>query len=268
VLSASGRAQAAIAIGTSGWSYRHWRGRLYPRGLPASDWLPFYAERFDTVEINATFYRLPTEVAVHRWREAVPRGFTFSVKGSRLITHARRLEHADRAVDTFFGRMSHLGDRLGCVLWQLPPGFVPELDVLDRFLASVPDRVRHAVEFRRIGDPAPELLSVLAEHGASYVCTSSLSASTGRASTTDFVYVRFHGLSGGFGHSYTAAELRPWARFLRTARDEGRSALVYFNNDAEGHAPEDADKLRTQLLLAGGSQTRSRRPDTSSSPAQ
>ncbi len=184
---------------------------------------------------------------MRRWRDAVPRGFTFSVKGSRLITHARRLEHADRALDTFFSRVSLLGNCLGCVLWQLPPGFVPDLGVLDRFLASVPDQVRHAVEFRRIGDPAPELLSVLAEHGASYVCTSSLSAPDDRASTTDLVYVRFHGLSGGFGHSYTVAELRPWARFLRTARDEGRSALVYFNNDAEGHAPDDAERLRALL---------------------
>jgi uncharacterized protein YecE (DUF72 family) len=241
------RASGAQAVGTSGWSYRHWRERFYPRGLPASEWLPFYAERFDTVEINATFYRLPTEVAVQRWRDAVPRGFTFSVKGSRLITHARRLEHADRALDAFFSRVSVLGDRLGCVLWQLPPGFVPDLGVLDRFLASVPDEFRHAVELRRIGDPAPELLSVLADHRASYVCTSSLSAPADRASTTDLVYVRFHGLSGGFGHSYTAAELRPWARFLRTARDDGRSALAYFNNDAEGHAPEDAEKLRALL---------------------
>jgi uncharacterized protein YecE (DUF72 family) len=236
-----------VAIGTSGWSYRHWRDRFYPRDLPASRWLPFYAERFDTVEINATFYRLPTEAAVRRWRNAAPPGFTFSVKGSRLITHARRLQNADRGLATFFERVSLLGDRLGCVLWQLPPGFVPELDVLDRFLASVPGDVRHAVELRRVDEPAPELLSLLEEHGASYVCTSSSAAPADRRVTSDLVYVRFHGLSGGFAHSYTAAELRPWASFLRKACEEGRSVLVYFNNDADGRAPEDAVKLSALL---------------------
>jgi uncharacterized protein YecE (DUF72 family) len=245
--SPSRRASAAIEIGTSGWSYRHWRERFYPRGLPASDWLPFYAERFGTVEINATFYRLPTEAAVRRWRDAVSPGFVFAVKGSRLITHARRLENAESALDTFFERVSLLDDRLGCVLWQLPPEFVPDPGVLDRFLASVPHRVRHAVEFRRVGEPAPELLSVLAEHGASYVCTSSLADPADRAVTSDLVYIRFHGLSRGFAHSYTDAELRPWARFVRKARDEGRSALVYFNNDGEGRATEDAAKLNALL---------------------
>jgi uncharacterized protein YecE (DUF72 family) len=236
-----------IAIGTSGWSYRHWRERFYPRDVPASRWLSFYAERFDTVEINATFYRLPTEAAVRRWRDAVPTHFTFSVKGSRLITHARRLQNAERALATFFERISLLGDRLGCVLWQLPPGFVPELDVLDRFLAFVPGDVRHAVELRRAGEPAPELLSLLEKHGASYVCTSSSAAPADCRLTTDLVYVRFHGLAGGFAHSHTAEELRPWARFLRKARGEGRSALVYFNNDGEGRAPEDATKLSALL---------------------
>ena len=236
-----------IAIGTSGWSYRHWRERFYPRDLPTSRWFSFYAQRFDTVEINATFYRLPTEAAVRRWREAAPPGFTFSVKGSRLITHARRLQSAERALATFFERISLLGDRLGCVLWQLPPAFVPELDVLDRFLASVPGDVRHAVELRRVGEPAPELLRILEEHGASYVCTSSSATPADRRVTSDLVYVRFHGLSGGFAHSYPAEELRPWARFLRKARGEGRSALVYFNNDGEGRAPEDAAKLSALL---------------------
>jgi uncharacterized protein YecE (DUF72 family) len=234
-----------IAIGTSGWSYRHWRERFYPSGLPASRWLPYYAEHFDTVEINATFYRLPSEHAVRRWRAAVPSGFSFAVKGSRLITHARRLQHADEAVARFVERISPLGESLGCILWQLPPGFVPELEVLDRFLHSVPSEARQAVELRRVGAPDPALLSLLADHSASYVCTSSPDAPGGCPVTSDLVYVRFHGLSGGYAHAYTVAELRPWACFLAEARSQGRSALVYFNNDAEGHAPEDAAKLRT-----------------------
>jgi uncharacterized protein YecE (DUF72 family) len=237
------RSAPTIAIGTSGWSYRHWRERFYPRDLASSRWLEYYAERFDTVEINATFYRLPTEQAVRRWRDAVPSGFSFAVKGSRLITHARRLQHAEAAVARFVERLSLLGERLGCILWQLPPGFVPDVDVLDRFLGSLPIDARQAVEFRKAGAPDPAILAVLADHAASYVCTSPREAPEECPITSDLVYLRFHGLSGGYAHSYTETELRPWARLLRASRDRGCSALVYFNNDAEAHAPEDATKL-------------------------
>jgi uncharacterized protein YecE (DUF72 family) len=233
-----------IRIGTSGWAYPHWRNRFYPSGLPATRWLSAYAERFDTVEINGTFYRLPSEQTVCRWRDAVPAGFRFAVKASRLITHARRLQGADEAISRFMERVLLLGERLACILWQLPPGFVPEPELLDGFLGALGDDARHAVELRHAGAPSSAVLRVLEHHGVSYVCTSSADAPESRAVTSDLVYVRFHGLSGGFSHHYTRRELMPWARFLADTVAGDRTALVYFNNDGEAHAPRDAATLR------------------------
>ena len=238
------RSDEPVAIGTSGWSYRHWRGRFYPDGLGASRWLAYYAERFATVEVNASFYRLPSENALRTWLETVPPGFRFALKGSRLITHARRLANAERAVETFLARAALLGERLACVLWQLPSDLPPDLERLDRFLGSLPPRPASAVELR---DPAwldEGVLDVLERHGAAYACISSRSFPALRVATAPLVYVRFHGLAGGYAHDYTSRELRPWADFLAQAAREGRTALVYFNNDGEARAPENAARLR------------------------
>jgi uncharacterized protein YecE (DUF72 family) len=142
------QAMGGILIGTSGWSYEHWAGDFYPPGLPARERLAYYVSRFPTVEINATFYRLPSESMVRSWRERVPPGFVFAVKGSRFITHIRRLEGVDEALDLFLSRVGLLGDGLAVVLWQLPPSLTLDVALLDRFLAALPEGVRHAVEFR------------------------------------------------------------------------------------------------------------------------
>jgi uncharacterized protein YecE (DUF72 family) len=244
---ANGAAGGAVAVGTSGWSYRHWRGRFYPEGLGPSRWLAYYAERFSTVEINASFYRLPSEQALRRWADTVPPGFRFALKGSRLITHTRRLANAERAVETFLARASLLGDRLACVLWQLPPTMPPDLERLDRFLASLPPRPAAAVELRNPAWLDAGVLEVLERHGAAYTCVSSRHFPALRAVTAPLVYVRFHGLTGGYAHDYSARQLRPWADFLSDAAADGRSALVYFNNDGEARAPANAERLRRQV---------------------
>jgi len=239
-----------IRVGTSGWSYDHWAGVFYPDRLPAARRLEFYGSRFDTVEIDATFYRLPSEHAVASWRDTVPDGFVFAVKGSRLITHFRRLADVDDALATFLDRMSVLGDKLGVVLWQLPPDLTADTALLARFLERLPaGRVRHAVEFRHESWLAEETFAVLREYGAAHVHVSSDAMPECLTPTADFVYARFHGTSGYHG-AYDHPALEPWAGFLREQSDRGRDCYAYFNNDAEGHAPADAARL-VDILGAG-----------------
>lgn len=243
-----------IRVGTSGWSYDHWAGVFYPDRLPAARRLEFYASRFDTVEIDATFYRLPSEHAVASWRDAVPDGFVFAVKGSRLITHFRRLADVDDALATFLGRMSVLGEKLDVVLWQLPPNLPADTVLLARFLKRLPTgRVRHAVEFRHESWLAEETFAVLREYGAAHVHVSSDAMPESLTPTADFVYARFHGISSCHG-AYDSPALEPWAGFLRGQADSGRDCYAYFNNDAAGHAPADAARL-IGMLGVGATRT-------------
>lgn len=232
-----------IRVGTSGWSYRHWAGVFYPERLAAAGWLGFYGSRFDTVEIDATFYRLPSERAVSSWRDGVPDGFAFAVKGSRLITHSRRLVDVDEARSAFLARVAGLGEKLAVVLWQLPPDLRVDTARLARFLDGLPaGRVRHAVEFRNASWLVGETFDVLREHAAAQVHVSSDAMPRDLTPTADLVYVRFHGTVSGSG-AYDRASLEPWAGFLREQAETGRDCYAYFNNDAEGRAPEDAARL-------------------------
>jgi uncharacterized protein YecE (DUF72 family) len=240
------RAIGGSLIGTSGWSYEHWAGDFYPPGLPARERLAYYASRFPTVEINATFYRLPSESMVRSWRERVPPGFAFAVKGSRFITHVRRLEGVDEALALFASRISVLGDALAVILWQLPPSLALDAPLLDRFLAGLPGGVPHAVEFRHRSWLDEEAFAVLRSRGAAHIHVSSDRMPMDLTTTADFVYVRFHGLTA-FGAAYPRESLAPWTRFLEEQRAAGRDAYVYFNNDIGGHAPRDAARLAELL---------------------
>jgi uncharacterized protein YecE (DUF72 family) len=235
----------ALRVGTSGYQYRHWRGVLYPPGLAVRAWLARYAATFDTVELNATFYRLPTAEAAERWRREVPPGFLFAVKGSRYLTHLKRLREAGEGLRRFFDPVARLGPTLGPVLWQLPPQLRPDLDRLDRFLARLPPG-RHAFEFRDPAWYAEETCAVLDRHGAAFCEHDRVERRPPRA-TGRFRYVRFHGTTGRYHGRYGPAALRPWAEDLldwaRTARD----AFVYFNNDVGGAAVRDALDLLAAL---------------------
>jgi uncharacterized protein YecE (DUF72 family) len=243
-----------IRVGTSGWSYDHWAGVFYPHRLPATRRLGFYGSCFDTVEIDATFYRLPSEHAVASWRDAVPDGFAFAVKGSRLVTHFLRLSDVDEAIATFLGRMSLLGERLDVVLWQLPPNLPADTALLERFLERLPaGRVRHAVEFRNESWLTAETFAVLRGFGAAHVHVSSDVMPVDMTPTADFVYARFHGTSSHHG-AYDSSALEPWAGFLRGQADSGRDCYAYFNNDAGGHALADAARL-VDMLGVGATRT-------------
>jgi uncharacterized protein YecE (DUF72 family) len=235
----------AIRVGTSGYQYRHWRGVLYPRGVPVSSWLAHYASYFDTVELNATFYRLPTESAADRWRASVPLGFLFAVKGSRYLTHLKRLREAGEGLDRFFAPVSRLGPTLGPVLWQLPPQFAPDLGRLEQFLAALPPG-RHALEFRDPGWYADASCDVLDRYGAAFCEHDRVERRPPRV-TGGFRYVRFHGTTGQYHGRYGPKALRPWAEDLLDWARSGRDAFVYFNNDLGGAAVHDALDLLAAL---------------------
>jgi uncharacterized protein YecE (DUF72 family) len=238
---------ARIRIGTSGWSYDHWSGIFYPEHMPPAGRLAYYAGVFGTVEIDATFYRLPSEHTVRTWRETVPEGFAFAAKGSRFVTHVRKLAGAGEAAGLFLQRMALLGDALEVVLWQLPPTLKGDPALLDAFLGELPQRpVRHAVEFRHESWLVQDTFDVLRRHGAAHVNVSSDAMPENLAVTSDFVFVRFHGTESYHGE-YARPALEPWGRFLSEQHSLGRDVYAYFNNDFEGHAPRDAARLIAML---------------------
>jgi uncharacterized protein YecE (DUF72 family) len=238
---------AMIRIGTSGWNYKHWRYIFYPHGLPESRWLEFYGEHLGTVEINYSFYQLPTTAAFKNWRAQTPEGFCFAVKGSRYITHLKRLADPKEHVELFFSRAGELGAKLGPVLWQLPPRFKCNLDRLDAFLQALPQHTRHAFEFRDPSWHNDAVYALLSRHDAA-LC---LANSEGRdrpakpITTASWVYQRFHfGLDGG---NYTEGQLQHLASVIAGFREHDLDVYAYFNNDGGGYAIRNAQRLRALL---------------------
>ncbi len=233
-----------LRVGCSGWNYPHWRGRFYPEGLPERRWLEFYAERFDTVEVNATFYRLPTRSAVARWAEQTPDGFRFAVKASRYLTHLKRLRDIGPGVSRFLERIEPLADagKLGPFLWQLPPSMKRDDERLVEALRRLPPG-EHAFEFRHETWFAPDVLSLLREHGAALaVGDDKRRPPQPLEATARFAYVRFHYGRRGRNGNYSHAELADWAGRLRSLLVE--RVYAYFNNDWDGFAPRNALELR------------------------
>lgn len=234
---------ARIRIGTSGYDYPHFRGVLYPPKLPRARWLGFYARVFPAVELNATFYRLPVEGSAARWQAEVPAGFRFAVKGSRFLTHMKRLLDTGPGVKRFFSAIEPLTPKLGPVLWQLPPRMKPDLPRLRRFLRALPPELQHVVEFR---DPAwylPEVCELLDELGVAF-CEHDLVDADPPRLTGPIRYLRFHGVTAPYQGRYGPRRLREVAASLRASR---RPAWVFFNNDTGGHAVRDALELSEQL---------------------
>lgn len=236
-----GTSRGRIRVGTSGWSYDHWRDVFYPPKTPSAKRLAYYATRLSTVEINASFYRTPSAHAVTVWKETAPAGFAYAVKGSRYITHFHKLDDVEDSLALFFDRIGGLGDTLEVVLWQLPEQLHIDVERLSGFLGQLPQRVRHAVEFRHESWLTPEVFETLRSHNVANVQIDSVQMPRNLTVTADFVYVRFHGSS--YHGEYTAPLLKPWTKFLAENAAEGRGGYVYFNNDAGGHAPVDAERL-------------------------
>jgi len=216
--------------------------------VPAADWLSFYARHFSSVEVNATFYRLPSPETLDAWRSAVPPDFRFAVKASRYITHLKKLKDPRSSIATFFERIDRLGDRLGPILFQLPPRWRVNVERLALFLDALPAGHRYAFEFRDRSWWDPAVTDLLAAHGAAF-CVFDLDGQTSPfLETADFVYLRWHGADGPYRGGYSDAQLGALTRRFRKWLDEGRDVYAYFDNDAEAQAPRDADRL--QALLA------------------
>ena len=235
---------ARLRIGASGWAYRHWKGDFYPQGLKAREEFAWYAGQFDTVEINAAFYRMPSPEAVAAWRGRAPGDFLFAWKASRYITHMKRLKDAAEPLELLFGRARGLGPHLGPMLFQLPPMMRPNLERLAAFVAQLPRDLRCALEFRDPGWYAPAVFDLLAAHDCALVISDHHHAPAPWAATASFAYVRGHGPGGAYRGDYGEATLRGWAAQSEAWLEEGRDVYVYFDNDIGGAAPRDAHLLK------------------------
>jgi uncharacterized protein YecE (DUF72 family) len=241
-----------LLIGTSGYAYPHWRRRFYPADLPAREWLPFYARRFPSVELNNPFYRLPGKRAFRAWRAAVPADFVFAVKASRYLTHLKRLRAPTPPLDRLLRRLRPLGPTLGPVLFQLPPQFHADVPRLRRFL-DVLGRQQHlpglraALEVRHASWLDPEVLDLLCKARVALCLHDSRPQTVSGPVTADFVYLRRHGTSAGYRGSYSRTSLAADARRIRRWRRDGLDVYVYFNNDGGGAAVRDAWRLATLL---------------------
>jgi uncharacterized protein YecE (DUF72 family) len=231
-----------LRIGTSGWHYPHWRGSFYPAGLPPSQWLSHYARHFDTVEINRSFYRLPTPRAVQDWIAATPPDFVFAVKGSRFITHMKKLKDPQTSTAAFIPVVEALGGRRGPVLFQLPPGWRCNLTRLAEFLEAWPAAIPCAFEFRDPSWHCPEVYGLLGRYNAAFCIFDIGGFRAPPEVTADFAYLRLHGPGAAYSGRYGAA-LEEWAELIRGWRGL-RAVYVYFDNDQAGYAVGDALDLK------------------------
>jgi uncharacterized protein YecE (DUF72 family) len=246
-MSAHGR----FRIGTSGWIYRHWRGVFYPPKRPVHRWFAFYNEHFDTVEINNTFYRLPSEDAFDEWERQAGPGFLYAVKASRFLTHMKKLKDPADSLERILGRSRRLGPHLGPVLYQLPPNWHCNPERLRHFLELLPLDLQHVFEFR---DPTwyrEEVRGLLTAAGVGFCQHDLRGASSPDWVTGPLVYVRFHGPTEvAYAGSYPKAVLRRWARRIDEYLRSGLDVYVYFNNDHNGYAITNAQELRSLMGAA------------------
>ena len=236
-------------IGTSGWSYDHWEGVLYPPGTPARDRLDHYVRRFDTVEVNSTFYHWPPDATFAGWRRRLPPGFRMTVKAPRGLSHGARLYAPERWVHRIACSLTHLGPTLGLLLVQLPPDLPYDHARLTYFLEHRPLWIQTAIELRHPGWEREDVFDLLTAHGAAYCVMSGAGLPCILRATAPFVYVRLHGPDRHhlYAGSYPDDDLRGWADRVREWEGQGREVYAYFNNDGEGHAVRNAATLRRFL---------------------
>jgi uncharacterized protein YecE (DUF72 family) len=239
-MSDTGRSRdCELRIGTSGWHYKHWLGPFYPADLPVSEMLNFYQQHFDTVEVNNTFYHLPLESTFENWHRKTPPGFCFAVKASRYLTHMKRLKDPEPGLQKFLPRAELLGNKLGPILFQLPPRWPYDADRLRIFLEALPRQRRYSVEFRDRSWHVPRIYDLLARHQVAFCIYNSEAFRSPMVLTADFTYVRFHGPG-----NYRPAVLEMWRDQIFKWETELKRIYVYFNNDQAGFAVENALQLR------------------------
>ena len=244
-----------IFIGTSGWNYRHWANDVfYPSGLKQAEWFPYYCQTFDTVEINNTFYKLPSRDVFERWGEETPKGFSFAIKASRYITHVKKLKDPEASVVNFLENAKGLGEKLGVVLFQLPGGWKFNGERLEAFFRFVREQeiipgLRAALEIRNPTWQCDECFDILRKYGVALVLADWSELQISGPLTGDFVFVRRHGPESRYASSYTEKQLKEEAERVKEWSRNGNDVFVYFNNDAEGDAVKNA--LRLKELVGG-----------------
>ncbi|MBI3978142.1 MAG: DUF72 domain-containing protein [Chloroflexi bacterium] len=238
----------SVWVGTSGWVYPHWRGVFYPPGLSQTQYLRHYAERFSTVEVNYSFYRLPPRERFASWRAETPPGFCFAAKASRYLTHMKKLKDCERPLARFLEAAGGLQEKLGPILFQFPANWHADLDRLRAFLALLPAGYRYAFEFRHPSWLSAEVFGALAAFGCALCIPDAPGMPQAIQLTADFAYVRMH--HGTFGVSYGDDELAIWAERVHVFQRESADVYVYFNNDPGGAAVADAQRL---IALVGKS---------------
>lgn len=235
-----------IYVGTSGWTYDDWSGPFYPEEVKGAERLSFYAKKFDTVEVNATFYRNPAPTAIKAWNRRLGPAFHLVVKGSRAVTHLKKIAGCEEPLKAFLVRALQL-QRLRVILWQLPPSLHKDVERLERFLSTLPHKVRHAVEFRHESWWDEEVAAALERHKAAFVAISHPTLPDTWFTTTDFLYVRLHGIERQlYRYDYTDVELAEWVERLKPDL-AGRTLYAFFNNDYEANAPRNALTFRKLL---------------------
>jgi uncharacterized protein YecE (DUF72 family) len=239
---------ASIRVGTSGWHYDHWKGPFYPADLKDEALLPYYAKRLGTTEINNTFYHLPERKTLADWRDATPGDFVFACKASRYITHMKKLKDPRDSIRRFFDVVEALEDKLGPILFQLPPRWHVDSGRLEAFLKALPRDHRYAFEFRDETWFAPEVYDALARHEAAFCLYHLAGKKSPIELTSDLVYVRLHGPGAAYEGRYDGRTLFGWVRRFLRWRDEGRDVYCFFDNDEKGYAALDAIRMRDMIV--------------------
>lgn len=236
-----------VHIGTSGWHYAHWKGPFYPPGLPNDQMLDFYTQHYATVEINNPFYHVPSAATFAAWRDSTPPAFVFAVKANRRFTHSKKLKDPQPALNQFVRRAATLRDKLGPILFQLPPRWRLNLDRLAEFLRALPPGYRYTVEFRDTSWHTAEVYELLSAHNVAFCIYELNHFRSPTLVTADFAYIRLHGPGAAYQGSYDGRCLSAWARRIAGWRAAGIDSYCYFDNDQAGYAAADAARLQQKI---------------------
>ncbi|MFW6244995.1 MAG: DUF72 domain-containing protein [Fibrobacterota bacterium] len=237
---------AALMLGTSGWTYNHWKEVFYPADVPKKRWFEYFSRHFDTVEINASFYRIPTPKVTQGWADRSPDSFRFAVKMSRLITHVRKLRNCEHELEWFFSSFEPLREKIAIYLIQLPPSLKYDPGRLGEFLDLLP-KGKFALEFRNTSWYRDEIYDLLSSRGVAFCVHDMPGLQTERIVTGSSVYLRFHGYFDLYGGDYPDSVLENWANWIRQRHSEGVDVFGYFNNDLEGFAVKNCLRLKEML---------------------
>jgi uncharacterized protein YecE (DUF72 family) len=238
--------KSRLHIGCSGWSYQDWVGKFYPADLKQGEWLAYYAQHFNTVEVNMSFYRFPFKNMLKGWYSRTPKDFRFTLKANRLITHIKKLKGTEKLLTSFYALADLLEEKLACILFQMPPSLRKDKDMktLEGFLKSLSPDHNNVMEFRHKSWFCREVYDLLCAHNAIFCILSAPELPSDPITTGKMAYVRLHGADSWYNYDYGEDELKDWARQIKRLK---RECFAYFNNDVNAYAPSNALRLQTML---------------------